>query len=116
MGIYMRDYDISGFFSEGSAWFALAPMVWFAASLGEAVLASKWALRTVETADSIAADPRSKFVLLSAVPPLLVARDYEEVVNYTRESAMASTMRPQFNVSEEMRALRPELAAIEENW
>jgi hypothetical protein len=116
MGIYMRDYDISGLYSEGSAWFALAPMVWFAESLGEAMLASKWALKTVETADSIAADPRSKFVLLSAVPTLLAARDYEETVNYARESALAMTMRPQFNVSEEMRALRPELAAIENNW
>jgi hypothetical protein len=45
-----------------------------------------------------------------------VARDYHEIVNYARESALATTMRPQFNVSEEMRALRPELAAIEENW
>jgi hypothetical protein len=116
MGIYMRDYDISGLYSEGAAWFALAPMVWFADSLGEAKLASKWALKTVETADSIAADPRSKFVLLAAVPTLLAARDYDEVVNYARESALATTMRPQFNVSEEMRALRPELEAIEENW
>jgi hypothetical protein len=33
MGIYMRDFDISGLYSEGSAWFA--------DSLGEAVLASK---------------------------------------------------------------------------
>lgn len=116
MGIYMRDYDISGLYSEGSAWFALAPMVWFADSLGEPDLASKWAIKTVETADSLAADPRSKFVLLAALPKLLTARDYDDVVNYARESALTATIRPQFKVSEEMRALRPELAAIEENW
>jgi hypothetical protein len=116
MGIYMRDYDISGLYSESSAWFALAPMVWFADSLGKAELASKWALKTVETADAIATDPRSRFVLLAAVPKFLVERDYDEVVNYARESALSITVRPQFNVSEEMRALRPELAAIEENW
>ena len=32
------------------------------------------------------------------------------------ESALATTMRPQFNVSDEVRALRPQFAATEENW
>jgi hypothetical protein len=116
MGIYMREYDISGLYSDGSAWFALATMAMFADSLGEADLASKWAIKTVEISDSLQADPTSKFVLRIAVPPLLKARDYDAAVTYARDSALTATIRPQFNVSPQMRALRPELGASKENW
>jgi hypothetical protein len=116
MGIYLRDYDISGLYSEGSAWCALAPMVSFADRLGESELASKWALKTVETAETLTGDPVSKLVLLAAVPTLLAARDYDGAVNYARESALATTMRLQIKVSDEMRTLKPELADAGENW
>jgi hypothetical protein len=116
MGIYLRDYDISGLYSDGSAWFVLATMALFADNLGEADLASKWAIRTVETADSLGADPKSRFVLRVAVPPLLKARDYDGAITFARDSALTATIRPQFNVSAEMRAMRPQLSASAEDW
>lgn len=116
MGIYLRDYDISGLYSDGSAWFVLATMSWFADSLGQADLASKWALKTVETADSLGADPKSRFVLRVAIPPLLKARDYDGAVTFARDSALTATIPPQFNVSAEMRAIRPQLSTSEEEW
>jgi len=116
MGLYLRDYDVSNLYSEGSAWFVLATMVFFADRLGESEAASKWALKTVEIADNISADPRGKIVLVAAIPKLLRARDYDEVVNYARESALTSTLRPHLKVSEEMRAINPEIAKSEEHW
>jgi hypothetical protein len=53
---------------------------------------------------------------VSAIPKLLRARDYDEVVNYARESALTSTLRPHLKVSDEMRAINPEIAKSEEHW
>jgi hypothetical protein len=116
MGLYLRDYDISNLYSEGSAWFVLAAMAFFADSLGEFEAASRWALKTVEIADNISADPRGKFVLVAAIPTLLRARDYDGMVNYSRESALTATIQPHLKVSDEMRILNPHIAEIEESW
>ena len=116
MGLYLRDYDVSNLYSEGSAWFVLATMVFFADRLGESEAASKWALKTVEIADNISADPRGKFVLVATIPTLLRARDYDGIVDYSREAALTATIQPHLKVSEEMRALNPEVAETEKNW
>ena len=68
-------------YSDGVAWFALATMVWFADRLDDADLASKWALKTVETADTIGADPKSRSVLRAGILPLLRLRDYDGAIN-----------------------------------
>ena len=116
MGLYLRDYDISAMYSDGVAWFAPAMMVWFADRLGEIDLAAKWALKTVETADAIGADPKSKSVLRAAVVPLLKARDYDGAVNAARDAAVAVAVRPSYNLSPEMREMKPELTQSENDW
>jgi len=116
MGLYLRDYDISAMYSDGVAWFAPAMMVWFADRLGETDLAAKWALKTVETADAIGADPKSKSVLRAAVVPLLKARDYDGAVNSARDAAVAVAVRPSYNLSPEMREMKPELTQSENDW
>jgi hypothetical protein len=116
MGLYLRDYDISAMYSDGVAWFAPAMMVWFADRLGEIDLAAKWALKTVETADAIGADPKSKSVLRAAVVPLLKARDYDGAVNAARDAAVAVAVRPSYNLSPEMREMKPELTQSETDW
>lgn len=116
MGLYLRDNDLSNLYSEGSAWFVLATMVFFADSLGEFEAASKWALKTVEIAQNISADPRGKFVLVAAIPTLLRARDYDEIVDYSREAALTATIQPHLNVSAEMRAINPEIEEMEKRW
>jgi hypothetical protein len=116
MGLYLRDYDISGMYSDGAAWFALATMVWFADRLGETNLAAKWALTTVETADAIGADPKSRSVLRAAIVPLLKARDYDGAINSARDAAVAIAVRPQYDLSAEMREMKPELTQSENDW
>jgi len=116
MGLYLRDYDISGMYSDGAAWFGLATMVWFADRLGEVELAAKWALKTVETADSIGADPKSRSVLRAAIVPLLKARDYDGAINSARDAAAAIAVRPQYDLSAEMREMKPELTQSENDW
>jgi hypothetical protein len=116
MGLYLRDYDISAMYSDGVAWFAPAMMVWFADRLGAIDLAAKWALKTVETADAIGADPKSKSVLRAAVVPLLKARDYDGAVNAARDAAVAVAVRPSYNLSPEMREMKPELTQSENDW
>lgn len=116
MGLYLREYDISGMYSDGTAWFAPAMMVSFADRLGDAKLAAKWALKTVETGDAVGADPKSRFVLRAAVVPLLRARDYDGAINFARDAAVATAVRPQYNISAEMREMKPELTQSETNW
>jgi hypothetical protein len=116
MGLYLRDYDISSMYSDGIAWFALATMVWFADRLDDADLASKWALKTVETADAIGADPKSRSVLRAAIPPLLRSRDYDVAINSARDAALATAARPQYNMSPEMRQMKPELTQSQKDW
>jgi hypothetical protein len=116
LGLYLRDYDISAMYSDGVAWFALATMVWFADRLHDADLASKWALKTVETADTIGADPKSRSVLRAAILPLLRSRDYDGAINCARDAAVATAARPQYNMSAEMRQMKPELTQSEKNW
>jgi hypothetical protein len=116
MGLYLRDYDISGMYSDGAAWIGLATMVWFAERLGEVELAAKWALKTVETADAIGADPKSRSVLRAAIVPLLKTRDYDGVINSARDAAVAIAVRPQYNFSPEMRKIKPELTQSENDW
>jgi len=116
MGLYLRDYDISAMYSDGIAWFAPAMMVWFADRLRETDLSAKWALKTVETADAIGADPKSKSVLRAAVVPLLKARDYDGAVNSARDSAVAVAVRPSYNLSPGMREMKPELTQSGIDW
>jgi hypothetical protein len=116
MGLYLRDYDISGMYSDATAWFVPAMMVSFADRLGDAKLAAKWALKTVETGDALGADPKSRFVLRAAVVPLLRARDYDGAINFARDAAVATAVRPQYNISAEMREMKPELTQSENNW
>ena len=116
MGLYLRDYDISSMYSDGVAWFPPAMMVWFADRLGETDLAAKWALKTVETADAIGADPKSRSVLGAAVVPLLKVRDYDGAVNSARDAALAIAVRPSYNLSLKMREMKPELTQSENDW
>jgi hypothetical protein len=116
MGLYLRDYDISTMYSDGVAWFAPAMMVWFADRLGETDLAAKWALKTVETADAIGAYPKSRSVLRAAVVPLLKVRDYDGAINSARDAAVAIAIRPLYNLSPEMREMKPELTESENDW
>jgi hypothetical protein len=113
LGFFFADLkDVSRLYCEGTHWILLGLMSFWAEELGDSQRAGDWALRAVEAAETISADPNGRLLFLNAISNRLQARDYDSAIDFALKSAISTIGRQPLKASPELLELHPELGRV----